>query len=81
MEQPICQCCGMPMDASTFAKNADGTSNEEYCKWCYVDGKFTYSDMQALIDFCAAEMASEQWPEAQIRAHMQAVLPTLKHWK
>ena len=37
--------------------------------------------MDELIDFCASHMASEAWPEAQVRAHMQAVVPGLKHWK
>ena len=34
-----------------------------------------------LIDFCAKHMASESWPEQQVRAHMEALVPTLKHWK
>lgn len=42
----ICQCCGMPLDDSTISKEIDGTFNEDYCKWCYVDGKFTYSNME-----------------------------------
>lgn len=79
--QLICQCCGMPLEDSTLSKEPDGSFNEDYCKWCYADGQFTYSSMQALIDFCAAHMASEAYPSAQIRAHLQALLPTLKHWQ
>lgn len=45
----ICQCCGMPLDDSTISKEIDGTFNEDYCKWCYVDGKFTYSNMEDLL--------------------------------
>ena len=30
--QLICQCCGMPLDDSTFSKDPDGSFNEEYCK-------------------------------------------------
>ena len=26
----------------------DGTLNEEYCKWCYADGTYTYNDMDDL---------------------------------
>ena len=65
--QLICQCCGMPLEDAT-------TSHEP-------DGAFKYTSMEELIDFCASHMASEAWPEAQVRAHMQAVVPGLKHWK
>lgn len=44
--QLICQCCGMPLDDSTISKEPDGTFNEEYCKWCYTDGKFTYDNIK-----------------------------------
>lgn len=79
--QLICQCCGMPLDDAAMSKEPDGAFNEEYCKWCYADGEFTYSSKEQLIDFCAKHMASESWPEQQVRAHMEALVPTLKHWK
>ena len=42
----FCQCCGMPIDDdSILGRDKDGTLNEEYCKWCYVDGTYTYNDM------------------------------------
>ena len=49
--QLICQCCGMPLDDSTTSKEADGIFNEEYCKWCYSDGEYTYDNMDDLIEF------------------------------
>ena len=79
--QLICQCCGMPLDDGTLSKEPDGEFNEDYCKWCYADGKFTYESKEQLIDFCVKHMASENWPAEQIRAHMEALVPTLKHWK
>ena len=79
--QLICQCCGMPLEDVTTSHEPDGAFNEDYCKWCYTDGAFKYTSMEELIDFCASHMASEAWPEAQVRAHMQAVVPGLKHWK
>ena len=79
--QLICQCCGMPLEGATTSHEPDGAFNEDYCKWCYTDGEFKYTSMEELIDFCASHMASEAWPEAQVRAHMQAVVPGLKHWK
>ena len=79
--QLICQCCGMPLDDSTISKEPDGDFNEDYCKWCYADGTFKYTSKEQLIDFCAKHMASESWPEQQVRAHMEALVPTLDHWK
>lgn len=79
--QLVCQCCGMPLEDATTSHEPDGTFNENYCKWCYTDGEFKYKSMDELIDFCASHMASEAWPEAQVRAHMQAVVPGLRHWK
>ncbi len=77
----ICQCCGMPLEDATTSKEPDGSFNEDYCKWCYADGVFHYTSEQQLIDFCVEHMATEQWPAEQVRAHMEAMLPNLKHWK
>ena len=79
--QLICQCCGMPLDDSSLSKETDGTYNEEYCKWCYSDGDFTYSNMEDLIDFCAEHMANENWPPDQVRTYMADMLPKLNYWK
>ena len=78
----VCQCCGMPMeDDSIIGREQDGSLNEDYCKWCYTDGAFTYTSQEQLIAFCAEHMASDAFPKEQVRAHMQALLPQLKHWK
>ena len=79
--QLVCQCCGMPLDDSTISKEPDGFFNEEYCKWCYTGGEFKYTSKEQLIDFCVKNMASEEWPAEQVRAHMEAVVPKLNHWK
>ena len=78
--QLICQCCGMPLEDATTSREPDGAFNEDYCKWCYDGGTFKYHSKEELIDFCVAHMASEQWPAEQVRAHMEAVVPNLKHW-
>ncbi len=77
----ICQCCGMPLEDSVISKETDGLFNEEYCKWCYADGEYTYDDMDKLIDFCAEHMANEHWTSEQVRAHMKDMLPKLNYWK
>ena len=79
--QLVCQCCGMPLEDPTLSREIDGSFNEDYCKWCYTGGTFKYSSPEQLIDFCVAHMSSEQWPPEQVRAHMEAVVPQLKHWK
>ena len=79
--QLICQCCGMPLEDGTTSKEPDGSFNEEYCKWCYTDGEFKYTSKEQLIDFCVEHMASESWPAEQVRAHMEAVVPKLNHWR
>lgn len=78
----ICQCCGMPLeDDAILSHNSDGTLNEEYCKWCYADGTYTYSDMDELIDVCAKHMVNENCSEAQARSYMKELLPKLDYWK
>ncbi|MDO5138963.1 MAG: zinc ribbon domain-containing protein, partial [Oscillospiraceae bacterium] len=70
--QLVCQCCGMPMDDSIIGKDKDGTPNEHYCKWCYADGTYTYSDMDDLIDVCVHNMVSDNFTEEQARAYLKA---------
>lgn len=79
--QLICQCCGMPLDDSTISKETDGTFNEEYCKWCYTDGKYIYNNIDDLINFLAEHMANENWSSEQVRAYMSDMLPKLNYWK
>lgn len=79
-QQLICQCCGMPLDDASISREPDGTFNEEYCKWCYADGKFVYTDLGQLMDFLADHMATEQWPAEQVRAYLEGQLPKLRHW-
>ena len=77
----ICQCCGMPLDDSTTSKEIDGTFNEEYCKWCYADGMYTYSNMDDLIDVAVKHMVTDEFPEEQAREYMKDLLPKLDYWK
>ena len=79
--QLICQCCGMPLDDTLISKEKDGTLNEDYCKWCYADGNYTYSDMDELIEVCIPHMAKEGFTEEQARAFMRENLPKLDYWK
>lgn len=78
----ICQCCGMPLeDDEIIGRDSDGFLNEEYCKWCYADGTYTYSDMDDLIDVCVKHMAVDGFSEEQARSYMKEKLPKLNYWK
>lgn len=77
----ICQCCGMPLDDTSISKEPDGTFNEDYCQWCYADGKFVYTSLEELTDFLVGHMANENWPPEQARAFFEAQLPKLRHWQ
>ena len=77
-----CQCCGMPLeDDAVISKDRDGAFNEDYCKWCYADGEYTYSSMDDLIDVCIPHMAKQGFSEEQARAYMKEMLPKLDYWK
>ena len=77
----VCQCCGMPLEDEIISREKDGSFNEDYCKWCYADGTYTYSDMDDLIDVCVGHMANENFTEDQARAYMKQMLPKLDYWK
>lgn len=80
-EKLICQCCGMPLDDSIISHKADGTLNEDYCKWCYADGEYMYSNMDDLIEICVKNMVSAEHPESEVREYLRSALPQLDYWK
>ena len=78
-----CQCCGMPLsDDAMVSREADGSLNEDYCKWCYADGQFVYESKESLLDFLVDHMPN---PENQSKSERRALFDThlsrLKHWK
>ena len=77
----ICKCCGMPLDDVSISKEPDGSFNEEYCKWCYTDGKFIYTELSQLTDFLVENTANERWTKEQARAFYEEELPKLNYWK
>ena len=79
--QQVCQCCGMPLEDKIISRDKDGTPNADYCKWCYADGEYTYSDMDDLINVCIPHMVGENFTEEQARAYMKELLPKLDYWK
>ena len=79
--QLICQCCGMPLADGDISREPDGFFNEEYCKWCYADGEYMYSNMDDLIDVCVKNMANGEYSEEKVRSYLRQTLPKLDYWK
>ena len=77
----ICQCCGMPLEDDYLSKETDGAFNEDYCKWCYSEGKFVYASIDELVDFLVEHSANGQWTKEESRRFFESELPKLKHWR
>lgn len=69
------------MKDSIIGRDHDGSLNQDYCKWCYADGTYTYSNMDELIDVCVKNMVNENISEEQARSYMKNLLPQLDYWK
>ncbi|MDR1599023.1 MAG: helix-turn-helix domain-containing protein [Oscillospiraceae bacterium] len=75
----VCQVCGMPLeDEGVLSRDSDGSVNDEYCKWCSVDGVHQYSTMEEVINAAAPHM---HMPLEDARGFLRAQLPDLRRWK
>ena len=81
--QLFCQCCGRPLtEDEAISREPDGSFNEEYCTWCYADGKFAYPDKASLLDYLLAHAPNpDGQPEAERRARYDGWLSQLRHWQ
>ncbi len=79
----FCQCCGMPLTEDGYvSREPNGDFNEDYCKWCYVDGKFVYASKDALLDFLLDHTPNpDRQPAEARRAQYDAALSLLRHWQ
>jgi len=88
MEQKFCQSCGMPLNAAEdFGLNADNSKNEEYCRYCFAEGKFTEDiTMDEMIEHCVQFLdefnkdTEQKLTKEQAVAQMRAYFPSLKRW-
>lgn len=81
---PFCQSCGMPMHKpGDFGTNADGSSTNEYCTYCYQHGGFVKPDMTLpeMIEFEVGLADKMGMTPEQARQMATTMLPTLKRWK
>lgn len=81
MPENYCQSCGMMFtDPNQHGHELDGSENEDYCRWCYEHGKYTYeTTMEDMIEECAPRMAEYMgWTVDESASLLGAVLPTLE---
>ncbi len=74
----------MPMQKNEdFGTNTDGTKNEEYCHYCYTDGKFTDEGitMEEKINKNIEIAKKMGMPEEKAREMANNIIPKLKRWK
>lgn len=81
--QLVCQCCGMPLtEDGQISRETDHSFNEDYCKWCYAEGRFVYATKDSLLDFLVAHIPNpDALPDEARRAEFDTWLSTLKHWQ
>lgn len=79
----VCQSCGMAMHESDHGRNADGSVNTDYCKYCWQDGGFIKDEaMEEMIESCIPHYVGEDFKTAEeARRYLQELYPALKRWK
>ncbi|MBR3372578.1 MAG: zinc ribbon domain-containing protein [Bacteroidaceae bacterium] len=85
----FCQSCGMPLACDgDCGTNADGSTNFDYCRYCYKDGKFLQDiSMDEMIDHCAqfVDEVNKQMPKPMTKEEykqmMRGFFPMLKRWR
>ena len=78
----------MPITNEILGTNADRSKNEDYCMYCYKDGKFTQDcTMDEMIEFCAqfVDEVNKNMPKPmtkdEYKGMMRQYFPMLKRWK
>ena len=84
----FCQSCGMPLTEEVLGTNADGSKNEDYCIYCYKDGRFLQEcTMDEMIEHCAqfVDEVNKHMPKPMTKEEykqmMQGFFPMLKRWR
>mgnify|MGYP004449035147 CR=1 FL=1 len=78
----FCQSCIMPLSPDVIASN--DSEGQDYCKYCYKDGKFVNDKitMEEMIDFCVPKAAKIMGkPEDEVRKEYVELFPKLKRWQ
>lgn len=61
---------------------ADGTETDDFCRWCYDEGAYTYeTTMEEMIEDCAPRMSQNMyWTADECALFLGTILPTLRRW-
>ena len=82
---PFCQSCGMPLRSLVdFGTANQGYRVNEYCRFCYQDGKFTQPDisLEEMIEHGTRFLSNQgSMSGAEARALLEAKLPRLSRWR
>lgn len=86
-EPKFCQSCGMPLTEEVLGTNADGSKNEEYCKYCYLNGTFNCKiSMEEMADYCSQfldqfnECSGKNYTREEYKQFLLSFYPKLKRW-
>jgi len=78
----------MPLNDEILGTNADNTPNEDYCIYCYKNGKFEQDlTMEQMIDHCAQftdeinKNSGQNLTVEQMKEQLRQFFPLLKRWK
>ena len=79
----VCQSCGMPLhEEKNWGTKMDNSKTDEYCKFCFENGKFINPDltMEKVIEK-SVELSKKLWmPEDKAREIANNTIPKLKRW-
>lgn len=82
---PFCQSCGMPFTkAEDFGTTAEGFRQNDYCQFCFSDGKFLEpeSTLDEMINQVVPRtVAATGMKAATVRYLTELTLPLLKRWR
>ena len=84
MQLNICQSCGMPLRSENdLGTNADGSKNQEYCHFCFAEGKFKDEGISMEQKIAKnVEMAKKMGIDEQKATDLaNRIIPNLKRWQ
>jgi hypothetical protein len=83
MGNKICQSCGMPMLNKDFGTNKDGGKNNEFCHFCFKEGKFNDEgiSMTEKINKNIQIAIKMGMTQEQAKSLAENTIPKLKRWK
>ncbi|MBQ7690970.1 MAG: zinc ribbon domain-containing protein [Muribaculaceae bacterium] len=85
----FCQSCGMPLtNDDDCGTNADGSTNFDYCQYCYQKGRFLQEcTMDEMIEHCAqfvdevSKNMAHPMSREEYKQMMRSFFPMLKRWR